>query len=52
MIEIDCNDSIWQEGYNFSNNGFVIENQLTYVFQTKSTKITEDDREQSLGDTR
>jgi len=51
LEEIDCNESLWEELRNNSNNGWgQTENQLTFIYQTKSKLITEDDIHDALYD--
>lgn len=51
LVEIDCNEGLWNEGKNESNNGWgQLESQLTFVYETKSSKITTEDIDSALWD--
>ena len=51
LIEVDCENSLWNEGKGNSNNGWgQLESQLTFVYKTKSNKISEDDIHSALWD--
>jgi hypothetical protein len=51
LEEIDCDEDLWNELRNISNNGWgQLESQLTFVYQTKSKRITIDDIDTALWD--
>ncbi len=44
LTEIDCNETLWDEITSDLRNGWSgLENELRFVFQTKSKHISEDD---------
>lgn len=51
LEEIDCNEEIWNEITDQMHSGWSsIENDIRFAFQTKSTKISEEDIYDALGD--
>lgn len=51
LEEIDCNEDLWNEIRNLSNNGWgQLESQLTFVYQTKSKKISTEEIDSALWD--
>ncbi len=43
LEEIDCNEDLWSQCTSDLKNGWNIENESRFAFQTKNTRISEDD---------
>jgi len=51
LFEIDCNEPLWYECTDNLQNGWGnLENESRFAFQTKNTKISEDDINSALYD--